>query len=75
MTLLRSDNPQLIGLRAIDPNKFREHVIKVFMHTGGNVAKAAEAMQVDRSSVNRWLAADPQLQQALNTIREENGLR
>jgi ActR/RegA family two-component response regulator len=69
MTLLRSDNPQLIGLRAIDPNKFREHVIKVFQHTDGNISKAAKLMKVDRSSVNRWLAADPQLQTALNQIR------
>jgi len=63
-------NRQLIGLRLVNPDAFRDYMGKVFAACAGNLKRSARELKVSRTTLQRWMAADPQLVALLEKSRQ-----
>jgi transcriptional regulator with PAS, ATPase and Fis domain len=64
-----TDNPQLCALRVADPERFVREVSKAIRTTKGNITNAAEALRVDRRTLNNWVGAHAELKRAVREAR------
>jgi transcriptional regulator with PAS, ATPase and Fis domain len=64
-----TENPQLCALRVADPGRFVHEVSRMIAKHKGNITNAAEALRVDRRTLNNWVGAHVELKKAVREAR------